>query len=268
MPAVPTRLPRRSCGARTPALPTAISDVSGFCTSAPTATRSVGALVAGEQQLRLVGDGEVGLAGLQQLERRGRIGRRLERDVEPRPRERAGLLRRVEAGVVGVREVVEHARRNGSVRAAPAGARAGLGLLAAGGEQEDGAASSSGSRRRGVMVLRVRCAASSRRRGARAARRRRRARRRAGRAAAWRRTRARSRAGRWRSAARGRARRRTPAHSANTAPMTATAAAIFTPVKAAGRALGASTSRSGCQRVACSERSSRRASGSASRRPS
>jgi hypothetical protein len=40
MPAVPTRLPRRSSGVRTFAFPTAMSDVSGFCTSAPTDTSS------------------------------------------------------------------------------------------------------------------------------------------------------------------------------------------------------------------------------------
>jgi hypothetical protein len=62
--------------------------------------------------------------------------------------------------------------------------------------------------------------------------------------------------------------RSAPAHSANTAPITATAAATFRPVNADGSAAGASTSRSACQRVAWSDRSSRRASGSAARRPS
>ena len=59
-----------------------------------------------------------------------------------------------------------------------------------------------------------------------------------------------------------------PDHSANTAPITATAAAIFTPVNVAGSALGSSSMRSVCQRVASSERSSLRASGSVSRSPS
>src|SRR4029079_2778210 len=58
-----------------------------------------------------------------------------------------------------------------------------------------------------------------------------------------------------------------PAHSANTAPITATAAAIFTPVNVVGSALGASSRRRRCQRVASSERSSLRASGSTSRSP-
>ncbi len=48
----------------------------------------------------------------------------------------------------------------------------------------------------------------------------------------------------------------------------ATAAAIFMPVNAAGSALGASSMVSVCQREACRERSSLRASGSVSRRPS
>ena len=44
------------------------------------------ALVAGEQHLGLVGDREVDLAGLQQLQRQRRVGRDLDVDVE------AGLL--------------------------------------------------------------------------------------------------------------------------------------------------------------------------------
>ena len=51
----------------------------------------------------------------------------------------------------------------------------------------------------------------------------------------WRRTRARSRAARWRSAARCPSPESEPAHSANTAPITATAAAIFAPVNAGGQ---------------------------------
>ena len=59
-----------------------------------------------------------------------------------------------------------------------------------------------------------------------------------------------------------------PAHSANTAPITDTAAATLRPVKAAGSAAGASSSRNVCQREASKERSSLLASGSTRRRPS
>ena len=91
------------------------------------------ALVAREQQLGLVGDREVDLAGRQQLERRGGIARRLDLDVEPGAAEGAVGLGRVDPRVVGVGEVVEHepqallGRRGG-----------GLLALAAGGEQQRG----------------------------------------------------------------------------------------------------------------------------------
>ena len=56
-----------------------------------------------------------------------------------------------------------------------------------------------------------------------------------------------------------------PAYSANTAPMTATATAIFAPLSAAGRAAGASAQRNACQRVASSVRMSLSWSGSTER---
>ena len=57
-------------------------------------------------------------------------------------------------------------------------------------------------------------------------------------------------------------------YSANTAPITATATAIFAPLSAAGSAAGASTMRSVCQREASSVRMSLSSSGSTLRRAS
>ena len=87
------------------------------------------ALRAGEQQLGLVGDRQVGLAGGQQLQRRRRVRRRARRDVELRRLELAGVDRRVDAGVVGVGQVVQD--EVDALRRAAAGR---LLLLAAGGE--------------------------------------------------------------------------------------------------------------------------------------
>jgi hypothetical protein len=53
-----------------------------------------------------------------------------------------------------------------------------------------------------------------------------------------------------------------PAYSANTAPITATATAIFAPLRAAGSAAGASAQRKTCQREASSVRRSLTWSGS------
>ena len=158
------------------------------------------ALVAREQQLGLVGDGEVGAAALEQLERRGGVGRRLDLDVEPGALVLARRLGRVDAGVVGVGEVVEHEVEALDLAAARARARPSRRRRRA--------------REREASASRARRVASRAHRqsppAARAARTRRRARWRARRGGTWRRTRARSRAGRWRSAARGRARRRSP----------------------------------------------------------
>jgi hypothetical protein len=91
------------------------------------------ALVARQQQLGLVGDGEVDLARGQQLERRGGIARRLDLDVEPGAAEGAAALGRVDPRVVGVGEVVEH-----QPQALLRGRGGGLLALAAGGEQQRG----------------------------------------------------------------------------------------------------------------------------------
>src|SRR4051794_9757890 len=59
-----------------------------------------------------------------------------------------------------------------------------------------------------------------------------------------------------------------PAHSPKTAPITATATAIFAPLKKYGRAVGASTRRSVCRRLASRVRIIFSRSGSTERRPS
>ena len=82
-------------------------EVSGLRTSAPT-RHHVQALVARAQHLGLVGDRQVHAAGRHLLDRRGRVGRLADLHVEPGLLEVPARLRRVDAGVVGVGEVVEH----------------------------------------------------------------------------------------------------------------------------------------------------------------
>jgi hypothetical protein len=64
--------------------------------------------VAGQQQLGLVGDRHVRSARAQELEGRGRVRRRLDPDVEPGAAIVARRLGGIDAGVIGVGEVVEH----------------------------------------------------------------------------------------------------------------------------------------------------------------
>ena len=59
-------------------------------------------------KLRLIGDGEVRLAGGDQLRRVVGIGRRDQLDIQPRIREVAPLQRDEEGRVVGIDEPVEH----------------------------------------------------------------------------------------------------------------------------------------------------------------
>ena len=99
MPAVPTRFPRRSRTERTPDLPVAISDVSGRWTSAATATTGSPCSRA-SKHLGLVGDREVGAAGGDLLDRRGRVGRArgLARRARPRGSSPARSPRRSRRG--------------------------------------------------------------------------------------------------------------------------------------------------------------------------
>jgi hypothetical protein len=91
-------------------------------------------LLAGQQQLRLIGDRQVDLAGRQELQRGRRVRRRLDLDVEAGAPELAGALGRVDPRMVGVGEVVEH-QPHGLHRGRGGG---GLLLRAAGGEGRHG----------------------------------------------------------------------------------------------------------------------------------
>ena len=105
----------------------------------------VEALFVGQDDLRLVGDRQVRLAGGDLLDRRRRVGGGLDRDVEAGVREVAELLRHVDPGVVGVRVEVERQRER--CRSAAAGDV--LALLAAGGEAERQGERRDGGRERG-----------------------------------------------------------------------------------------------------------------------
>ena len=77
-----------------------------------------------KQHLGLVGDREVGLAGGDQLDRRRRVGRRADADVEAGFLEVAELLRHVDPGVVGVGvEVERQAERLALRRSRPRSSR-------------------------------------------------------------------------------------------------------------------------------------------------
>ena len=238
-------------------------DVSGRWTSAPT-DDSLRALVAGEQQLGLVGDRDVGLAR-PPASFSGAPGPTASAmlHVEPGLAELARGLRGVDAGVVGVGQVVEHQRDRWARGARPWSSL----LLAAGGERSataDGAAAQDGAAERRVTgrgpfggwahgaSRRSASASSGEERdgehgeqdddggvGARGLELRDRL-----------------------HASGGRGPRSEPAYSAKTAPITAIATAIFAPVSAAGSAAGASTKRNACQRDASSVRISLRCSGS------
>jgi hypothetical protein len=93
------------------------------------------ALVPGAEQLGRIGDGEVRPARLQDLQRRGRVRRGDDPDVQAGPLELAVGLRGVDRGVVGVGEVVQDDRERLQVLA---GARAGFRLLAARAEGDGG----------------------------------------------------------------------------------------------------------------------------------
>ncbi len=230
---MPTVLPSRSARVDRPCVPSDMIDVSGFCTSAPIddeRRRPCRARAAARARRRSRGrpcpaasslSGAAGSVGVCDLH------------VEARVAERRRRLRRVDARVVGVGEVVEH---QVDARCGAAGRRRSS-LLAAGGQRERRRrATASGEERRiiggGPPGW---CAAhGSERRSARRERReegdreRREQRRR-------RRRRARSRAGGWPASMRWPRPSLEPACSANTAPMTATATAIFAPRQRAGQ---------------------------------
>ena len=69
------------------------------------------ALIGEEMQLRLIGDGEVGLFGGHQPRRQRRIGRRHDLDVQPCGLEGADLLGHHNRRVIGVDVPVEHQRQ-------------------------------------------------------------------------------------------------------------------------------------------------------------
>ena len=83
MPAVPTRLPARSFALADPAAGERDQRRQRLLHQRADGDEVVRALVAGEQQLGLVGDHEVGAAGAQELQRRGGVRRRLDVDVQP-----------------------------------------------------------------------------------------------------------------------------------------------------------------------------------------
>src|SRR5262249_58507912 len=64
-------------------------------------------LRGGEEELLFVGDGEVAVAGGDELQRGGRVGGSTDGDSEAGSRESAGLERVVETDVVGVRRPIE-----------------------------------------------------------------------------------------------------------------------------------------------------------------
>ena len=104
-------------------------ELSGCGTTAATATTG-SFLAAAKIDLLLVGDREVGLAERDQLQRRARIRRRVNRNVEAGLREQPFVARVVEADVIRIRRPVERQRdvlwrrrpRPGTSRAAAASA--------------------------------------------------------------------------------------------------------------------------------------------------
>ena len=127
MPAVPTRLALRSARRRAMFLPPSHDRGQRALHERRRPRRRCSALVARQQQLGLVGDRQVGRPAASSFSGAAGSDGACESHVEPGPLEVAARLRRVDAGVVGVGEEVEHERR----RLAACGARRSLLLLAA-----------------------------------------------------------------------------------------------------------------------------------------
>ena len=150
MPAVPTRLPARSFALLIFAVGQRDQRGQRLLHERADRDQVVGALVARQQQLRLVGDHDVGAARRAAASAaRDGSGGALMSTSRPARSYSPGRLRGVDAGVVGVGEVVEHEpqRLGFALRAS----RAGLALLAAAAR-----ARSSGDQEQGqgrVMVL-------------------------------------------------------------------------------------------------------------------